>query len=57
MSDTSLDPVKIFADELKNEDSQIRLHAIRRLGTIASALGPERTRNELIPQINCKKLF
>ena len=51
MSDNSLDPVKILADELKNEDAQVRLHAIQRLGTIASALGPEGTRKELLTQI------
>lgn len=54
-SDNSLQPVKILADELKNEDSQVRLHAIQRLGTIANALGTERTRTELIPQINGNK--
>lgn len=51
-TDTSLQPVKILADELKNEDCQVRLHAIRRLSTIANALGTEKTRTELIPQIN-----
>ncbi|RVW49550.1 Serine/threonine-protein phosphatase 2A 65 kDa regulatory subunit A beta isoform, partial [Vitis vinifera] len=33
----------------KNEDIQLRLNSIRRLSTIARALGEERTRKELIP--------
>ena len=37
------------SDELKNDDVIVRLNSIRRLGIIAKALGPERTREELIP--------
>ena len=33
----------------QNENVQLRLNSIRRLTTIASALGPERTRAELVP--------
>lgn len=36
-------------DELRAEDVQLRLNAIHRVSTIALALGPERTREELIP--------
>lgn len=39
------------SDELKNDDVALRLNSIRRLGTIASALGEERTRKELFPFI------
>jgi serine/threonine-protein phosphatase 2A regulatory subunit A len=42
-------PVAVLVDELKHDDVVLRLNAIRRLSTIALALGPERTRNELIP--------
>lgn len=35
-------------DELKSEDVVLRLSSIRRLSTIALALGPQRTRDELI---------
>merc|ERR1719460_1874594 len=51
MADTaeSFEPIAILIDELKNEDVEIRLNSVRRLGTIAVALGVERTRNELIP--------
>jgi len=51
-SQDSLYPVAILIDELKNEDIQLRLNSIRRLSTIALALGPERTREELIPFLN-----
>ena len=36
-------------DELKNEDVALRLNSVKRLSTIALALGEERTRKELIP--------
>lgn len=34
---------------MKNEDVALRLNSVRRLSTIALALGEERTRSELIP--------
>lgn len=34
---------------LQHDDVLLRLNAIHRLSTIALALGPERTRDELIP--------
>lgn len=36
-------------DELRSEDVQLRLNAIRRVSTIALALGHDRAREELIP--------
>ena len=39
-------------DELKNEDVALRLNSVRRLSTIALALGEERTRSELIPFVS-----
>jgi len=47
--DDSLQPIQILIDELRSEDVQVRLNSIRRLSTIARALGPERTRTELVP--------
>lgn len=45
-------PIAVLIDELKNDDIQLRLNSIKRLSTIARALGEERTRLELIPFIN-----
>ncbi|KAK6356938.1 hypothetical protein TWF718_001276 [Orbilia javanica] len=42
-------PIAVLMDELKHDDVLLRLNAIRRLSTIALALGAERTRDELIP--------
>jgi len=42
----------VYRDELRNEDVALRLNSVRRLGTIALALGEERTRRELIPFLN-----
>lgn len=36
-------------DELKNEYPDLRLNSMRRLKTIAVALGEDRTRDELVP--------
>ena len=47
--DEPLYPIAVLIEELKNEDIQLRLNSIRRLSTIARALGEERTRKELIP--------
>ncbi|KAI6205334.1 Serine/threonine-protein phosphatase 2A 65 kDa regulatory subunit A alpha isoform [Aphelenchoides besseyi] len=44
----SLYPIAVLIDELRNEDVQLRLNSIRKLSTIALALGVERTRKELI---------
>lgn len=41
--------VALLIDELKHEDVQYRLNAMKNLVVIAKALGPERTRNELLP--------
>jgi serine/threonine-protein phosphatase 2A regulatory subunit A len=45
----ALYPIAVLMDELKHEEVANRLRAIRRLDTIALALGPERTRDELVP--------
>lgn len=49
-------PIAVLVDELKNEDVQLRLNAIRNLSTIAMALGPQRTRDELIPFLTGKRI-
>ena len=46
----SLYPVAILIDELKNEDMKLRLNSIRRLSTIAVALGVERTVRQQPPE-------
>jgi serine/threonine-protein phosphatase 2A regulatory subunit A len=49
-------PIAILVNELKNDDVQLRLNAIRNLGTIAMALGSQRTRDELLPFLNGKTI-
>ena len=48
MPEDPLYPIAVLIDELKHEDVILRLNAIKRLSTIALALGPERTRTELV---------
>lgn len=48
-ADEPLLPIAILIDELNNEDIHIRLDSMKKLTTIALALGPVRTREELIP--------
>ncbi|EDO15808.1 hypothetical protein Kpol_1040p21 [Vanderwaltozyma polyspora DSM 70294] len=42
-------PLALLMDELKHDDIANRVEAMQKLDTIAIALGPERTRSELIP--------
>ncbi len=42
-------PIAILMDEMRSEDVQLRLNAVRRISTIALALGFDRTREDLIP--------
>jgi serine/threonine-protein phosphatase 2A regulatory subunit A len=45
----ALYPIAVLIDELKHDEVSFRLNAIRRLSTIALALGPDRAREELVP--------
>ena len=51
-SDGNLYSVAVLIDELKHEDVSLRLNSMRQLETIATALGPQRTREELLPFLN-----
>ncbi|KAH3687371.1 hypothetical protein WICPIJ_001648 [Wickerhamomyces pijperi] len=42
-------PLALLMDELKHDDIANRVNAMQKLDTISLALGPERTREELIP--------
>ena len=42
----------LLIDEMKSEDAESRIAAMRKLRVIAGALGPERTRKELVPFLN-----
>lgn len=48
-SHSSLYPIAVLIDELHAEDQKKRINSINKLSTICVALGPERTRNELLP--------
>ena len=48
MASDTLYPIAVLIDDLKNEDIKQRLNSVRRLPTIALALGEERTRTELL---------
>lgn len=42
-------PIALLTEELKSDEVETRIKAMRRLRTVAQALGPERTRSELLP--------
>lgn len=46
---TPLDPVALLMDELKHEETAIRVNAVSHLIQISESLGAERSRSELIP--------
>lgn len=50
----AISPIGVLIDELKSEDSKRRINSIKSFTTIASAIGPERTRSELLPFVNGK---
>lgn len=49
ISDSGIHPVAEILDNLKHDDLSLRLSSLKRLHTIALALGPDRTTNDLIP--------
>jgi serine/threonine-protein phosphatase 2A regulatory subunit A len=50
-SKDSLHPIAVMIDELKCDDQKKRIASVKNLSTIAIALGPERTRSELLPYV------
>lgn len=42
-------PVNLLIDELKSDDIRKRINSVKNLNLIASTIGPERARNELVP--------
>jgi serine/threonine-protein phosphatase 2A regulatory subunit A len=57
MEEQDLYPIAVLIDELKHDDVSLRLAAIKRLSTIALALGAERSRDELIPFLEGDNYF
>lgn len=47
----NLYPIAVLIDELRAEEQKKRVKAVTSLSTICVALGPERTRSELLPYI------
>ena len=45
---TNIQPLSVLIDELKHEDISLRINAMKRLSTIALALGYEKTRVDLM---------
>lgn len=54
-----MQPVALLVDQLRSEETACRVEAMKKISTIALALGQERTRTEFIPfieSINRNKL-
>jgi serine/threonine-protein phosphatase 2A regulatory subunit A len=49
LEENDLYSIAVLIGELKHEDIQFRLNSISKLPIITDALGPERTRDELVP--------
>lgn len=45
-------PLDFFREEVRNDDATIKISAVNQLNLIASALGPLKTVNELIPYVS-----
>lgn len=50
-------PVNLLIDELKSEDIRKRINSVKNLSLIASSMGPDRARNELVPFISGTIVF
>ena len=50
-NNSHLYPIAVMIDELKSSDQKKRINSVKNLGTVAIALGQERTRQELLPYI------
>lgn len=48
----SIEDIAALIDDLRNNDTTVKISAFRKLSLIAKALGPSRTREELIPYLN-----
>ncbi|KAF0698479.1 Aste57867_10902 [Aphanomyces stellatus] len=42
-------PINLLTEEMRTDETETRIRSMRRLRTVAQALGPERTRSELLP--------
>ena len=49
MGDLGSDALRLLIDEFSKDDVEVHVIAFRKLTAVAKALGPERTRNELVP--------
>ncbi|KAJ0401076.1 hypothetical protein ATCC90586_000760 [Pythium insidiosum] len=49
MADDDVHPIALLTEEIKSDEVETRIKAMRRLKTVAQALGAERTRSELVP--------
>eukprot|EP01083_Nonionella_stella_P062225 161834_1 len=47
-----VDPLKLLEEELKCDDYSVAVEASRQLDLVASALGPEKTKSDLIPLVD-----
>lgn len=43
--------MNVIIDEMKSDDIRKRINSVKNLNLIASTIGPERSRNELIPYL------
>ena len=47
-------PVNLIIDELKSDDIRKRINSVKNLNLIASTIGPDRTKAELVPFLSGK---
>jgi hypothetical protein len=49
-----LSPFDFFRQETSNADAVVRTEAMSKIAVIVSLMGPERTRNEMLPYLQSK---
>jgi hypothetical protein len=52
MAENELYAVHALTDDLKSEDTETRIDAMRKVHVVAASIGPERTCSELVPLLS-----
>lgn len=47
----------LFKEEMANDQMSVRINAVHRIGIIATLLGPEKVKRELLPMIESNTSF
>ena len=56
MSD-NINPMELLKEEMESDENSIRINAMHRIKTVATLLGPEGTKSQLLPYVDGKNII